>query len=547
VARSPIYIARKFVRRNRFAVSAAAVRLLSLAAGLAGTLWQARVAQRERAAAEQRFNDARKLANYLLFDLYDSVGKVPGTMPMQADMARRALQYLDRLASIKSNDPALQQELAEGYLKLGTIFGRRPGVGDRLGDTAQAIASDRKALALIEPLVARQPGNLAAHRTLATVQSQLGGSLVMAGQYDEGFARLRQAADASEQILAANPQDVRSLQDAGTVWYSWGKMLSEKSGYITFNAETPLAYLRKAVGEFEAALRIDPTDAAVMKLLAAAYESIGRIDSTPNPSQGIQDYTAALNWLARLPAAEQQTVDVRELRAMMLVHIGWNQGQLNDLNSGLASVAQAIPVLDALAAADPENIAAAFRRFDAYRSLALIHGYAGHQAESLESLRTGVEILDRIVARDPANAQYPLLRAEMQGRVANLLVEAKRDAEALPYAEASVAFFRRIGDSPDATPQQLIEAVKSAAEIGVQSLREYPAALRFALRADELAKGKNPAALGYLAKAYALNDNLPKAVESAQRGLALTPPTKPGDSPSQLRKWLEDEVSQYRR
>jgi tetratricopeptide (TPR) repeat protein len=280
-------------------------------------------------------------------------------------------------------------------------------------------------------------------------------------------------------------------------------------------------------------------------LLAASYESIGRIDSTPNPGHGIKDYNLALGTLARLPEPEQRTADVRQLRAIMLVHIGWNQGQLNDYNAGLASVEEAVPVLDELASADPENVGAAFRRFDAFRSLGLIHGYAGHSAESLEYLRKAVEILDEIAPRDTANTIYPLLRAEMQGRVANLLVEAKRDAEARQYAEPSVAYFRRIGDSPDATPQQLIEAVRSAAETRVKSLRDYPAALRFALRADQLAKGGNPGALGYLAEAYALNDNLPKASEAAQRGLAITPPAKPGESPSQLRKWLEDEVKEY--
>ena len=41
-------------------------------------------------------------------------------------------------------------------------------------------------------------------------------------------------------------------------------------------------------------------------------------------------------------------------------------------------------------------------------------------------------------------------------------------------------------------------------------------------------------------EAYALNDNFAKAIEAAQRGLAINP-----DSPSQLRKWLEDDVKQY--
>lgn len=60
VRSSRLYVARKFVRRNRLAVSAAAVLFLSLAAGIAGTLWQAHIARAQRANAEQRFNDVRQ-------------------------------------------------------------------------------------------------------------------------------------------------------------------------------------------------------------------------------------------------------------------------------------------------------------------------------------------------------------------------------------------------------------------------------------------------------------------------------------------------------
>jgi tetratricopeptide (TPR) repeat protein len=91
----------------------------------------------------------------------------------------------------------------------------------------------------------------------------------------------------------------------------------------------------------------------------------------------------------------------------------------------------------------------------------------------------------------------------------------------------------------------LIEAVRSVAETGIESLRDYPAALRYALKADELAKGKNPAALGYLAEAYALNGDFPKAVAAAKRGLAVTPPPKAGDASSQLYKWLQGQVAEY--
>ena len=538
VVRSRWYVAKKFVRRNRLAVGAAAVLLVSLAAGLAGTLWEAR-------AAEQRFNDARRLANYLLFDLYDAVDKLPGAMPVQAAMARRALEYLDRMAAGKTNDPALRLELAQGYLKLGEVWGHRLGVSDTLGDTARAIDSDRKAIAILEPLVRAHPKMAEARRALATGQEMLGAALNGEGRYEDAARSLRQAAGTFEQDAVAHPRDVRSLQDAGTAWYTFGKQLSEKGAYISFDAGVPLSYLHKAVNELNAALQLSPANPAIVKLLVMTWESVGRIDSTPNPALGITDFTNALNLIAKLPAAEQQQPEARDMRAMMLVHIGWDKGQLKDLKGALADLDEARPVLDSLAAADPQNAGTAYQRMDLYRSLGLIHGYAGHQAASLANLRQAIEILDWTVARDPANKTYPLLRAELQHRVANLLVAAHRGAEAQRYAESSVAYFRQIGESPNATPAQLMEAVRCLAETAVKPLRDYHAALAYALRADRLAKGKNPAVLGYLAETYSLLGDPANALASARRGLAILPPVKPGEARSQLRQWLEDQQKEY--
>ena len=539
------YVARKFVRRNRLAVTAAATLFVSLAAGVAGTLWQAHIARQQRANAEQRFNDARQLANYLLFDLYDSVGKIPGSMPVQAEMAGRTLEYLDRLAAIKNTDPALRLELGQGYLRLGTVLGRKLGLGDSLGNNAKAIEIDRKALGIVEPLVRQHPDDVADRRSLASIEEQLGGALSAAGQYSEAFQWLQKAAETFDQIATANPHDLRSLQDAGRAWQTYGKFTSEKSGYITFNADAPLAYLNKSVNFLKAALRLDPANPETIKSLAESHEYIGRIETTPNPQIGIQAYSTALGLLTHLPDPERQSVEAQQHRARLLVLLGWGQGQLGDFKHSLANLEEARPILDAQAEADPQNVGAEFRRVDLYRSLGLVNGYAGNNGEALRNLQKAVGILDVIVKRDTANAIYPLIRAELQGRVANLLLQAGRKAEASPYAEESVAYFRKIGDSPDATPQQLIEAVRSVAETQVQSLRDYPAALRFALRADQLATGKNPAALGYLAEAYGLNKNYPKAVDAAERALAVTPPTKPGDPPSRLRQWLQDELKEY--
>src|SRR5271155_6101143 len=116
-------------------------------------------------------------------------------MPVQAEMAQRSLEYLDRLAATKRNDPSLDLELTQGYLKLGTILGRTLGLGDSLGKEQQAVETDRKALAEVEPLVRDHPENIEARRTLAAVEEQLGGVLSVTGQYGEAFRWLQESAE----------------------------------------------------------------------------------------------------------------------------------------------------------------------------------------------------------------------------------------------------------------------------------------------------------------------------------------------------------------
>lgn len=66
------YVLRKFVARNRWPMGAAVLALVLLI----GTLVYALIA---RAEAEARFNETRGIAKALLFDVFDTVSKVPGS------------------------------------------------------------------------------------------------------------------------------------------------------------------------------------------------------------------------------------------------------------------------------------------------------------------------------------------------------------------------------------------------------------------------------------------------------------------------------------
>src|SRR5207244_3561281 len=99
--------------------------------------------------AERRLEDVRKLAHTMLFDYNDAIKELRGATPVRVKLVNDALQYLDNLAKQAKPDAVLQRELATAYEKVGDM---QDSLGPSLGDTAGAVTSYRKALAIREQL-----------------------------------------------------------------------------------------------------------------------------------------------------------------------------------------------------------------------------------------------------------------------------------------------------------------------------------------------------------------------------------------------------------
>ena len=83
------YRAAKFARRNKTALAAAALVLFILVGGIIATSREAQIATREKARAERRFNDVRKLANNVLFDYHDAIKALPGATKVRERLRQR--------------------------------------------------------------------------------------------------------------------------------------------------------------------------------------------------------------------------------------------------------------------------------------------------------------------------------------------------------------------------------------------------------------------------------------------------------------------------
>ena len=149
------YRAGKFVRRNRGKLAVAALVAMALSTATVVSIREARRADAAAERAQQRFDEVRKLANSLLFEIDESIRDVAGTTRARELVVTRALTYLDGLAREASTDPALARELAIAYMKIGDIQGSP--YDPNIGKTADALVSYDKATALLDRLDPQDP------------------------------------------------------------------------------------------------------------------------------------------------------------------------------------------------------------------------------------------------------------------------------------------------------------------------------------------------------------------------------------------------------
>src|SRR5579872_3603029 len=144
------YRTRKFVRRYWVPVMAGSIVIASLSSGLY-------VANRQRLVAERRFGQLRQLAHQVIFDLYDTIDRLPGAIDAQTKLVATGTQYLAGLSADAIRDKQLALEVADSYIQLARIQG--VPAWNNLGQYVDALENLRKAESLLDPIVAADPHN----------------------------------------------------------------------------------------------------------------------------------------------------------------------------------------------------------------------------------------------------------------------------------------------------------------------------------------------------------------------------------------------------
>jgi len=394
------YRAEKFIRRNSFSVVAASLILVVIVAGTIATLWQARVAQAERAKAEKRFGDVRKLANSYIFDVYPEIENLEGSLKAREKILTNALAYLDNLSTEASGDLELQGELATAYEKIGDVQGAL--TNSSLGNIQAGLDSYAKAAKLREAIYNANPADLKGKEKLAANYYTTARTLWNNSQTKEASEAFERSLTLRRELVAAQPVTVEYQNRLAVLLIDYGAI-------PVFNSQTD-----KALVLFDEALSIvnklrglqpnnpdfKKTETRLLRVMSKAKGSMG-------------DYDGALAGFSRAVEISNELAtefpnDFRVQRSVWLTHSMICELYIDkeDSEKGAAACLPTIDFPKAALEKEPENGVVAYDLAISHFNTARAYRFAGQYANTLAHAERAIEVMTVLSAKTPENMEY---------------------------------------------------------------------------------------------------------------------------------------------
>ena len=380
----------RFVRRNRLAVAASTLAAASLLVGTGVSLMQAR-------RAERRFEEVRRLANTFLFDLHSEIATLPGATKARHMVVKTAVDYLDRLAKEARGEAALERELAVAYHRLGDAQGNV--IRASLGDTDAAIQSYRKAEALLDDVLQRNPRDLEAQAALVPLCAALGDAFWYQRRTGEARKTLEKGMLVAERLQRERPSN-----------QEW---TAQRARLLVAAARGPLEAAESARAAAQAVEMLEPVasgaDVDIRILLGDAYSMVGRNAAR---SGDLRDSLGIYlkNLKLRMEIASEKPQDTEVQRVLMLAygHLGDTLGyewtaNLGDVPAAMKHYNSMLQIAVRLYQSDSSNRRAAMDYgFALMRVGTTMPAEEGHQ-KAIASLEKARGILGHLAEKDPGN------------------------------------------------------------------------------------------------------------------------------------------------
>jgi non-specific serine/threonine protein kinase/serine/threonine-protein kinase len=398
------YRAGKFVSRHKLGVGAAALVLLTLIGGIMTIAWQARIARAERARAERRFNDVRKLANSFIFEIHDNIVDLPGSTRARESLVKSALEYLNSLAQEASGDPALQRELAVAYQRVGDVQGNPTNAN--LGDTAGALASYQKALSIADTLLKNDPEDYEAQRSRALTFQKLGDLQAWTGDLSNAIESARKSQASFKSLAESDRTNLKSRQSLAISHIKLGDILGNPFFANAGDQAGALEQYRLSLAQWQALHLSDSTDATTRRYLGLIHERIGTmLQQQEQLDDALVSYQQSLVIRESFATDHPTNTDARRDLAVAYEKLADVLALRGDVTRALDYSRKSFEIFAALSTADPNNVNASRSLSISYERMGDVLLRSGDAAGALDKYQKSLSIREALSTAGPANVQ----------------------------------------------------------------------------------------------------------------------------------------------
>jgi len=461
----------KFVSRHKAGFAAAIVVTAAVIAGMAATLYEARIAHAQQRLAEQRFNDVRELARSNLFEFNDAIQNLPGAAPARHLVIQRALGYLDKLSRDSAGDQRLMSELAAGYERIASLQGNFSGPG--IGDSGAALASYQKAWTIRESLAARSDNDVKDLMAECDLLNSFIRELVKTGRTESALQMATRGISVAALLTKKQPHDrAATLCEARAHrWMGWAmggngssgstrelpeaimhdrkaiELLTPQAGQkpdraeqiAIFQVSCDLATHLSKNREFGAALKVYDTLWATTVGLRDVPPTLQYIfynyrsqlfEDMGNFGRAVEDEHKSLAIARAMTRTDPHDLVARIATALAQGSLGIDEARLGNKVAGKKKLDEAIAVGENLLASDPQELF--------YKDLLLL-GYAcegeilssmGDQDDAAERYTRSLTTATELAQQDPSNLESHINVAILHGALGVVLAKATRHPEA---------------------------------------------------------------------------------------------------------------------
>ena len=431
IARSDTFSYRfeKFVKRNRVPVFAGFLIFLSLVGGIAATTYQARRAEQQKVLAEKRFNQVRELAGNVVFKYHDEIKDLQGATHVRQVLVEDALKYLDNLQEDSAGDMNLTIELAQAYMRVGSVQGG--AYQANLGDSKGAAESYEKAIKLLEPLAenSNEAKLLSALRDAYIESSR---AFYRIGEIEKQNENLKKALPLSEKIAALDPENFEPKihYARGLVYYGDSLLEKDETGKIEF--------YRKGLKVIDEVLAGEPDDETANRMLATATHRLqmhlsllgDAAGKSGNAEQKKKFYDEALSFAERSSEAQKKVLLINPENPLYQRNVAGSKLNLGKIYRELGNTETAINLANEalkmqiiIAEKDADNQEIKLDQKESYDDLMLAYTKRGDFEKASENFQKSVELNEKLLKKDPENLDFWIARLRGEQIFADALLE----------------------------------------------------------------------------------------------------------------------------